>query len=136
MDSEYSDDNDNEDVFHTDDEDEVAHDHVVCSKCDTKTHISNGCCSNCGEIFLISKSGYLIEKDGFIANESDNESMPCNDSDEDIEYEFTDEESDEDSDDEEMFLDEGDYEPKLEVFVSTPRIMTRSRTKYINSRHN
>lgn len=65
----------------TDNEEEVDHDMVECSKCKTLTHYSIGCCSNCNQIFKMSKAGYLIsgEDGNFICD--DDEEVEDGDSD-------------------------------------------------------
>jgi hypothetical protein len=151
MDSPMSDDFDMDDMdenneatsFHeegeeyTDNEEEIAADMVECVQCGTHTHISNEKCSNCGQVFKISRTGYLMT-DGFIADEeSDPEGEHSERVSSDEEEEFSSGESDTEMSEEDVpdmcaFLDEEDeYKPSsnTEVTLDAPRRITRSMTK-------
>lgn len=122
----------------TDDEEEVAHDHICCKKCGKHTHVSIGKCSNdkCGYEFKFSASGYLIdgEDGGFICDGGSDSEEEIEESDEEeMEYESDEDSEDsaeiEESEDEEaMYDDEKEYVPKfaMENINTLPRRTTRS----------
>lgn len=117
----------------TDNEEEVAHDHVCCKACGTHTHASLGKCSNknCNVTFKFSAAGYLIdgEDDGFICDDDEEEEIEEDDSDVEMEYFSSDESSSiEDDDDVDMvYDDEAEYVPKVDFNqIGGPRRVTRS----------
>lgn len=122
----------------TDDEEEVAHDHICCKKCGKHTHVSVGKCSNinCGYEFKFSASGYLIdgEDGGFICDgNSDESEEEIEESEEEMEYDSNEEDTEdsdemEESEDEEaMFDDEKEYVPKFDM--STVSVLPRRTTR-------
>lgn len=121
---------------HTDDEEELSHDHICCSACGTATHAALGKCSNteCGKEFKFSASGYLIsgEDDGFICDEDDDAGSESGSSDDEMEYDY--EDGEESSSDEESFVydDEEEYVPKVDVVAEVdnlPKRVTRSTNR-------
>jgi hypothetical protein len=123
---------DNEEVF-SDVEEDVAHDHVTCANCGTRTHQSIGKCSKigCDVVFKFSKAGYLIggEEGDFICDgvEEEEESSSDNESEEEEE---TESESEEEEDEEMGDDDETPYEPKFSVdTVVAPRVRRSRKAK-------
>lgn len=133
------------DDCNTDNDDEMAHDHVKCKSCGTTTHVSNGKCSYCGLLFKFTATGYLIdgEDDGFICDDNEELSSMSDDSyigsgsgsDESDEYDSdSDDDSSDDSDNEMIIVDDHvEYTKDIDIDVirTLPRRITRSKTNTI-----
>ena len=132
-----------EDDCETDNEEEVKHDLVTCTKCGTKTHYLNEECGKCGFKFKISKTGYVLtgEDGDFLCDEgeaieyvSDCYETPDIDkvsvSDEyDSDDDTNEDTSSSDDGGEETFcIDDGEYTSKKDVdhVQHAPRRITRS----------
>lgn len=137
-----------EDDCMTDDEEEVAHDHVRCKNCGVSTHISAGHCKNenCKTKFKFSASGYLIDgEDGDFICDDDEDPDSMSEEEEEEETEFdsemdTDEETESSDSEEDMVTgydyivdnDECEFVPKKNVTPineNTERRVTRSQLK-------
>ena len=99
-------DDDHEEHYGTDNEEEHLHDHVLCEKCGTMTHVSSPQCSNtdCNAMFKFSKSGYLV--DDFICEDGheDDDDMAVSSYAEEEYVSSSDMEDEEDDDDDEDLI--------------------------------